>query len=331
MRVPGRHGRPMSGGPEEVFTPGTLGVDRLRLTLLWVLAAFLPTVLRFALFGSVGSYGFDWSIYRHGLELWVSTGSPYQVPPPGWDPLVWSPYMYTPASWSLLIATVLPAPLTLLALVPIAMTPPLFWLIPLGALFMLVGLGPAALSANVSLLVAGLLVLSFRPGRLGGLAFACALAIRPYPLVLLPFLWGDRERLRWFLGVTAALAASGTLLFGLDGWRDFVLTFLHESDNAPSLSPFALLGSWRVVPALGVAALGLRLRSPTITLAGATWLGGYVSPHYYVTLAATLPFERVCGLQRTPSKPNVPSRGFADRVAQCWRGSDETPSSGRID
>jgi len=285
----------MSPSHEEVFTPATPGLDRSRLALLWLLAAFLPTVVRLALFGAVGSYGFDWSIYHHGLELWASTGSPYQVPPPGWDPLAWTPYMYTPASWPLLVATVLPAPITLLALLPIALTPPTFWLIPLGALFMLIGLGPGALSANVSLLVAGLLALSFRPGRLGGIAFACALAIRPYPLVLLPFLWGDRTRLRWFLATTAALVVSGTLLFGLGAWRDFVLTFLHESDTAPSLSPFALLGPLRAIPALGVAFVGLLLRSPTITLAGATWLGGYVSPHYYVTLAATLPFERVCG------------------------------------
>jgi hypothetical protein len=285
----------MSGSSEEVSEPLTLGVERSRLTLLWLLAAFLPTAVRLALFGATGSYGFDWAIYRHGLELWASTGSPYQVPPPGWDPLAWSPYMYTPASWPLLVATVLPATVTLLALLPIALTPPSFWLIPLGALFMLVALGPAALSANVSLLVAGLLALSFRPGQLGGVAFALALAIRPYPLVLLPFLWGDRARLRWFVATTAVLVVGGTLLFGFGAWRDFVLTFLHESDAAPSLNPFALLGPWRVIPALGVAALGLVLRSPTVTLAGATWLGGYVSPHYYMTFAATLPFERVRG------------------------------------
>ena len=56
-------------------------------------------------------------------------------------------------------------------------------------------------------------------------------------------------------------------------------------------NPFASLGLIRVVHAALVALAGLVLRSPTITLLGATWSSGVVTNHYLVTFAAALAVE----------------------------------------
>jgi hypothetical protein len=88
------------------------------------------------------------------------------------------------------------------------------------------------------------------------------------------------------------LLVSGTLLFGLAGWRDWALIIARlSSDIGLSWNPFGLLGALRIVPAIGVSLLGLWLRSPTLTLVGATWINGHVTDHYLITIAAVLPFE----------------------------------------
>jgi hypothetical protein len=83
------------------------------------------------------------------------------------------------------------------------------------------------------------------------------------------------------------------LLFGLAGWRDWGLIIARlSSDIGLSWNPFGWLGALRIAPAIGVAVLGLWLRSPTLALLGATWINGHVTDHYLVTIAAVLPFER---------------------------------------
>ena len=58
-----------------------------------------------------------------------------------------------------------------------------------------------------------------------------------------------------------------------------------------SLNPFAGLGLARLVPAGVLVLVGLRLRSPTLTLLGATFATGVVTRHYLVTFAAMLAVE----------------------------------------
>ncbi len=237
--------------------------------------------------------GFDWQIYADGFRSWMQTGTPYTVPAQGWDPCREYPYLYPPTSWPLLpLAAALPYWLTAVGAVPLLLRPPAFVLVPVSAVLLFLGLGPAIYLANVNVLIAGLLILAFAPGRVGGVALAAAVAIKGYPIVLLPFLWRDRGRLTWFAGTLGVLAVSGTILFGIAGWTDFLTTLLRQGPHCDvSLNPFAGLGLARLVPAGVLVLAGLRLRSPTLTLLGATFATGVVTRHYLITFAAMLAVE----------------------------------------
>lgn len=237
--------------------------------------------------------GFDWQIYADGFRTWMQTGTPYAVPAPGWDPCREYPYLYPPTSWPLLpLAAAFPYWVTALGAVPVLLRPPAFVLVPVSAVLLFLGLGPAIYLANINVIIAGLLILAFMPGRVGGLALAAVVAIKGYPIVLLPFLWRDRRRLTWFAGTLGVLAVSGTILFGPSGWTDFLTTLLRQGPHCDvSLNPFAGLGLARLVPAGVLVLVGLRLRSPTLTLLGATFATGVVTRHYLVTFAAMLAVE----------------------------------------
>ena len=261
----------------------------------WLFVAVASTAAWFPI-GSVDApLGFDWSIYGDGFWLWRTTGSPYQVLPPGWDPCAQYPYLYPPSSWPLLpMAAYLPYQVVALGALPLLWMVPRLALIPLAGALLFVGLGPSLWLANVNVLVAGLLGLAFRPGRAGGLALALAVAIKGYPIVLLPLLWRDRVRLRWFAGIFIGLAVSGTIILGPGSWADMLGTLVREGPHCdPSLNPFAGLGWWRVVPAGLITVLGYRFRSPTLALLGATLVTGVVTRHYLLTLVAMLPREEL--------------------------------------
>ena len=284
-------GMPPDGPNATVADP-----DRRPPLLFWLPIALVPTavwlfVLPFQ--AATGPPFLDWNIYRHGFDLWRSSGSPYEVLPSGWNPYTTFPYLYPPSSWPLmLIATLLPPVAAGLGVLPVLLRPPRLALVPASATLLILGLGTALYLGNVNLVVAGLIVASFLPGRWGGLAFGALVGIKLYPIVLLPLLWSDRTRRRWALGMIAGLMISGTLLLGLTGWRDFATTLLNEGPHPDiAWNPFASLGLIRVVPAALVALAGLVLRSPTITLLGATWSSGVVTNHYLVTFAAALAVE----------------------------------------
>lgn len=159
-------------------------------------------------------------------------------------------------------------------------------------MLLILGLGPALFLGNVNLLIAALIVAAFAPGRWGGIAFGALVAIKLYPIVLLPLLWSVRTRQRWAVGVIAALLISGTLLFGLGGWHDFIATLLNEGPHPDiSWNPFTTLGLLRVLPAGAIVLAGLAVRSPTLTLIGATWASGVVTNHYLIIFAAALAVE----------------------------------------
>lgn len=262
----------------------------------WVPAALLPALAWLFLLpfqSATGPPFLDWNIYRHGLDLWVARGAPYEALPPGWDPFRVHPYLYPPTSWPLmLLAAAVPAALAGLGALPLLLRPPRLRLVPACAALLVLGLGPALYLANVNLLVAGLIVLSFLPGRWGGLAFAALVAMKLYPIVLLPLLWGDRTRLRWFLGAITALLVSGTAFFGAAGWQTWLVTLLNEGPHPDiSWNPFTTVGPLRVVPAGLIALAGLAARSPSLALLGATWASGVVTSHYLVTFAAVLAVE----------------------------------------
>ncbi len=268
----------------------------------WIAVAVVSTAAWFL----VGSFdappGFDWQIYGDGFRKWQQTGSPYEVLPPGWDPCRDYPYMYPPSSWPLLpLAATLPYQVVALGALPLLWTAPRLVFVPIAGALLFTGLGAGLWLANVNVLIAGLLSLAFLPGRAGGLALAIAVAIKGYPIVLLPLLWNDRVRLRWFMVTLAALAASGTVLLGPSSWRDMAVTLLGEGPHCDtSLNPFAGLGWWRIIPAAVIAATGWRLRSPTVTLLGTTLATGVLTRHYLPTLMATLPHE--------PFQPQKPRR-----------------------
>jgi hypothetical protein len=235
----------------------------------------------------------DWQIYAHSRDLWLSTGSPYAVPPPGWDSDHVFPYLYPPTSWPLLLLTYLPWPVLLLGLVPIALTPPrLGPAIPAFALFA-IAVGPSIYYGNVNTLIAGLIVLAFRPGAVGGLALAAATALKVYPIALLPLVWGDRRRLVWTIGTLGALAVTGTILLGTRSWADFIATFAGEAPTSTAIifNPFVSLGPLRVVLAAALVVVGLAVGSPTLTLVGATWLSPLTNIKYLVMFAAALCVE----------------------------------------
>lgn len=260
------------------------------LTLI-VAASLLWTVP--AVVGGIATYALDWRIYADARDLWLSTGSPYAVPPAGWNPDLLFPYLYPPTSWPLLLLTHLPWPVVLLGLVPIALTPPRLGPAIPAILCYALAVGPAAYYANVNLLIAGLIVLSFRPGAVGGLSLAAASAIKAYPMALLPLLWSDRRRLTWTIGSLVALAVSGTVAFGVGSWGDFVSTLLREGPYTKGavFNPFIALGAFRVVAAAATVVIGLAVGSPTLTLLGATWIGPGTTVHYLLTFTAALCVE----------------------------------------
>lgn len=259
----------------------------------WIAVAVASSAAWFVVGSVDGPAGFDWAIYGEAFRRWQESGSPYQSVAAGWDPCREFPYLYPPSSWPLLpLAAVLPYELLALGALPLLSAAPRFGLLPVAAILLFVGLGPGLYLANINVLVVGLLALSFRPGRVGGLALALAVALKAYPIVLLPFLWGDRTRLRWFALALAALAASGTVLFGPGAWADLGMTLLRQGPHCDvGLNPLAGLGWWRLVPAALIAIVGWRFRSPTLALLGATLGTGVVTRHYLPTMAATLPHE----------------------------------------
>lgn len=264
--------------------------------LFWLPVALLATAAWWLVPDKIDAPpGFDWQIYADGFRQWMASGTPYTVPAPGWDPCREYPYLYPPTSWPLLpLAATVPYWFTAVGALPLLLRPPAFVLVPISAVLLFLGLGPAIYLANVNVLVAGLLVLAFLPGRIGGLALAIAVAIKGYPIVLLPFLWSDRVRLTWFAVSLAILAVSGTILFGLNGWLDFATTLLRQGPHCDvSLNPFAGLGLARLAPAAALALVGLRVGSPTLTLLGATFATGVVTRHYLVTFAAMLAVEPI--------------------------------------
>lgn len=276
--------------------PPPVAADRRVPILLWLPVALLPALAWLFLLpfqSATGPPFLDWKIYREGLELWLARGTPYEVLPPGWDPFRMHPYLYPPTSWPLmLLAAVVPAGIVGLGAMPMLLRPPGLRLVPICAGLLVLGLGPALYLANVNLLVAGLIVLSFLPGRWGGLAFAALVAIKLYPIVLLPLLWGDRTRLRWFLGASGALFVSGTAFFGFAGWQTWIVTLLNEGPHPDiSWNPFTNVGPLRIVPAGLIALAGLAARSPSLALLGATWASGVVTTHYLITFAAVLTVE----------------------------------------
>ena len=271
-----------------------------------------------ALVADVATHGLDWMIYADSRALWLSTGSPYAVPPAGWNPDVTYPYLYPPTSWPLLLLTFLPWPIVLLGLVPIALTPPrLGPAIPAITLYA-IAVGPSAYFGNVNMLIAGLIVLAFRPGATGGVALAGASALKAYPLALLPLLWGDRRRLGWAIGALVALAVSGTIILGTGSWASFFATLVGESPNTTGavFNPFVALGPFRVFAAAALVVLGLALGSPTLTLLGATWLSPLTTIKYLLTFTAALcvepplrgrdlPYRRWWSrLRRVPARPD---------------------------
>ncbi len=263
-----------------------------------------------AVVGGVSTFALDWRIYADSRDLWLATGSPYLVPPTGWDPEQVFPYLYPPTSWPLLVVTYLPWPVLLLGLVPIALTPPrLGPAIPAIALYA-IAIGPSVYYGNVNLLVAGLIVLAFRPNVVGGLALAAATALKAYPIALLPLLWGDRRRLAWTLGALVVLAVSGTFVLGIGSWADFFATLLGEGPNttATVFNPLVTLGQFRVVAAATLVVVGLALGSPTLTLLGATWLSPLTNIKYLLTFTAALCVE-------PPIRGrDLPVRNLVDRV-----------------
>ena len=78
----------------------------------WLPIAVLPTLIWLFVLPfqrETGPPFLDWNIYLHGFDLWRSTGTPYEVLPPGWDPYTTYPYLYPPSSWPLmLLAAALP-------------------------------------------------------------------------------------------------------------------------------------------------------------------------------------------------------------------------------
>ena len=262
----------------------------------WLVAVAAIGAGWYALYGAASGTEarfLDWDIYAKAWNAWLAAGTPYTVPPTGWNPCVTYPYLYPPTSWPILVlAGLLPPVAAWLGVVPLLARPPRLWAAPVAVALLGIGLVPALYLSNVDLLVAALVVLAFVPGPIGGLALAGAVALKGYPIVLLPFLWRDGARLRALLIGLAVLAVSGTLLFGFRGWTDFVATLAGEGPScSTAFNPFLALGAGRVIAALIACAAGLLLRSPALALLGATFLTGVVTQHYLVTIAAALLVE----------------------------------------
>jgi len=278
----------------------------------WLLPAFLF---------SIPTNHVDWLIYRDAAMRWFATGSPYESLGASWDPNTQFPYIYPPSSWPLLVlASILPAPLLLLAYVPFLVQRPRLAFAPLAVAFMIPSFGPAFYWGNVNILVAALIVLTALPGAAGGVALAVAVALKGYPIVLLPFFWGDRRRTQAF-GVTFLfLAAVGTVLFGPDSWIQWIRSVLAEGDMVGQgnltgpINPLLALGSFRYLVAGLIAGAGLCIASPTLALVGVTLLFQGVSVHYLLTFAAAALIEpalrgRRIGLPKAPAVLRPRPRG----------------------
>ncbi len=236
----------------------------------------------------------DWKIYGEAAQLWAMTGTPYTSPPAGWDPDVYHPYLYPPTSWPLLVLVRLAPPVIVtIGLIPFLVTLPRRWAaIPVAALLFLAAV-PGVLLANVNVLVAGALVVAFAPGVVGGLAFAAVVAVKGYPIVILPLIWGDRRRAGTALVALAVLAATGTLLWGAESWGAWLSTLATEGRYVASINPLATDRTLALVLAGAGVIGGLALRSPTLTLVASTLATPALSIHYVLTYAA--------GLVREPS------------------------------
>lgn len=279
-------------------------------TWLWIALVAVPAALRLAISGS--DWFPDWGLYHAASDLWFRTGSPYMSLPAGWSPTAIGPYLYSPASWPFLLVAQLPGIVSVLAVVPILLSPPSWRLAPIAACLLAFGLSGALWLGNASLLVGALLVIALgRRGLVSGVAFAFAVALRPQPLLLLPFIAVDRPALRWFVATIVPLAVSGTLLLGLGSWEAWIRLVTTEANIGANISPWGWPGS---IVALGIALTGIRLRSVSIAMLGVTFVGGHVTLHYLVPLAAVMPFERIrvpAGLSwlRSHSLRSGPVRG----------------------
>jgi hypothetical protein len=274
-----------------------------------LIAAFwiVPAVLY-----SIPSNHVDWLIYGDAATRWFATGSPFEPLGMDWNPNTQFPYIYPPSSWPLLLlALILPAPLLLAAYVPFLVQRPRLAFAPLALAFLVFSFGPAFYWGNVNILVAALIVLTALPGAGGGVALAMAVALKGYPIVLLPLFWGDRRRTRAFLVTVVLLAAVGTVLFGPDSWLQWIRSVLGEGDMIGQgnltgpINPLLPLGSFRFVVAGLIAVAGLLVASPTLALVGVTLLFQGVSVHYLLTFAAAALIEpslrsRRVGLPRAP-------------------------------
>ena len=268
---------------------------------------FVPAVLY-----SIPSHHVDWLIYRDAATRWFATGSPYESLGMNWNPNTQFPYIYPPSSWPLLLlALVLPAPLLLAAYVPFLAQRPRLAFAPLAAAFLIPSFGPAFYWGNVNIIVAALIVLAARPGAAGGVALAVAVALKAYPIVLLPFLWGDRRRTQAFVVTFVILSLVGTVVFGPGSWIQWVRDVIGEGavigqgNLTGAMNPLLPLGSVRYVVAGLIAVAGLLVASPTLTLVGVTLLFQGVSVHYLLTFAAAALIEpslrgRRVGLPRAP-------------------------------
>lgn len=242
----------------------------------------------------------DWQIYREAAALWHATGSPYPTLPAGWDPDIYHPYLYPPTSWPFLaIVDVIPPGILCLALAPFVLVRPRRWASPLVAILLLVAAVPTILLGNVNALVAGALVVAFLPGVAGGVGLAVAVALKGYPILLVPLLWRDRRRLLVAVAVLAALAISGTALWGFDGWANWLSLLSNEGRYVDTLNPL----SDNRVASLGIALIGIAgglvLGSPAIILTAFLLASPAVYVHYLLTIAAGLVSEpRLVGRTR---------------------------------
>lgn len=232
---------------------------------------------------------FDWQIYRHAAQLWQATGSPYSVPPPGWDAATTFPYLYPPTSWPLLVLveTVSPA-LLALGLVPFAAITPRVWASPAVGMLLFVAAAPALLLGNVNALVGGALVVAFVPGVVGGIGFAVAVALKGYPILLVPLLWADRRRMVAAAVLLSILIVSGTYLWGLESWMEWFQSLTTQGRYGDTLNPLADNRAAALAAAALTVVMGLGAGSPTLVLVGATLATPALFVHYLLTYAAGL-------------------------------------------
>jgi hypothetical protein len=269
----------------------------------WLVPAFLY---------SIPTNHVDWAIYGDAARRWLTTGSPYESLGMNWNPNTQFPYIYPPSSWPLLLlAMALPAPLLFAAYLPFAIQRPRLAFAPLAAVCLAFSFGPAFYWGNVNILVAALILLAPLPGIGGGVALALAVGLKGYPIVLLPFFWGDSRWTRSFVVTVVFLSAVGTVLFGPGSWVGWIQAVLGEGATVGTgnltgaINPLLPLGSAHYVVAIVIACVGLIVASPTLALVGVTLIFQGVSVHYLLTFAAAAMIEpalrgRHVGLPQAP-------------------------------